>query len=63
MDALRLEMDRKRLDIEPKDATDRSALYQYYASIKELERLGDHMTSVCSWIVYIVRGEKPNLNE
>ncbi len=63
VDALREDMDRKLLAIEPKDAADRAALYQYYASIKELERLGDHMTSVCSWIVYIVRGEKPNLNE
>ncbi len=63
VDLLRVELDKKLLAMEPKTQNERAALFQYYASVKELERLGDHLTSVCSWIVYVVKGEKPNLNE
>lgn len=63
IDELRDELYKKLLAIEPKTPSERSVLYQYYASIKELERVGDHLTSVCAWIVYMVRGEKPNLNQ
>ncbi len=30
---------------------------------KEMERLGDHVTTICRWIVYMEKGERPKLNE
>ena len=30
---------------------------------KEMERYGDHVTTVCRWIVYMDKGEKPKLNK
>ncbi len=29
---------------------------------KEMERLGDHVTTICRWIVYMEKGERPHLN-
>ncbi|NCB01389.1 MAG: phosphate signaling complex protein PhoU [Spirochaetia bacterium] len=31
--------------------------------VKELERIGDHVTTICRWIVYMERGERPQLNK
>ncbi|MFA7118292.1 MAG: PhoU domain-containing protein, partial [Sphaerochaetaceae bacterium] len=50
------------LVLEPKDITERENLYNYYYIAKELERLGDHVTNICAWIVYMVQGVKPDLN-
>lgn len=30
---------------------------------KEMERYGDHVTTICRWIVYMEKGQKPNLNK
>jgi len=37
-------------------------LFEFYYLAKELERLGDHVTTICRWIVYMKEGEKPELN-
>lgn len=37
-------------------------LFEFYYITKELERLGDHVTTICKWIVYMKEGEKPQLN-
>lgn len=37
-------------------------LFEFYYLAKELERLGDHVTTICKWIVYMKEGEKPELN-
>ena len=29
---------------------------------KEMERLGDHVTTICRWIVYMDKGQRPHLN-
>ncbi len=47
---------------EPKEAKDREDLYNYFYIAKEMERLGDHVTTICSWIVYMAAGVKPDLN-
>lgn len=46
----------------PKDAKQREDLYNYFYITKEMERMGDHVTTICSWIVYMAAGEKPDLN-
>lgn len=37
-------------------------LFELFYIVKELERLGDHVTTICKWIVYMKEGEKPELN-
>jgi len=37
-------------------------LFEFYYLAKELERLGDHVTTICKWIVYMEEGETPELN-
>lgn len=37
-------------------------LFDFYYLAKELERLGDHVTTICKWIVYMKEGEKPEFN-
>ena len=37
-------------------------LFELFYLVKELERLGDHVTTICKWIVYMKEGEKPELN-
>ncbi len=38
-------------------------LLELFYVTKEMERLGDHVTTVCRWIVYMEKGERPRLNE
>ena len=40
------------------DARNRN-MYEYFYIVKELERIGDHITTICDWIVYMTDGEKP----
>jgi phosphate transport system protein len=41
---------------------ERVALYHCFYLAKELERLGDHVTNVCEWMVFTVESIKPKLN-
>lgn len=38
-------------------------LLELFYVTKEMERLGDHVTTICRWIVYMEKGERPKLNE
>jgi len=37
-------------------------LFNLFYLAKEMERLGDHVTTICRWIVYMDKGERPKLN-
>lgn len=37
-------------------------LYNLFYLAKEMERLGDHVTTICRWIVYMDKGQRPKLN-
>ena len=38
-------------------------LYRYISICKDLERLGDHITTICEWVVFTVRGEMVDLGK
>jgi phosphate transport system protein len=37
-------------------------LFNLFYLAKEMERLGDHITTICRWIVYMDKGQRPKLN-
>ncbi|MCH3917752.1 MAG: phosphate signaling complex protein PhoU [Spirochaetia bacterium] len=63
VDAYRTSIKKKILDADPGDDKRFSRnLFEYYYIVTELERLGDHVTTICAWIVYMDQGVKPKLN-
>ncbi len=62
MDAKRKQVNALIYDLEPKSKAAREKLYDYFYVAKEMERLGDHVTTICSWIIYSAAGVKPKLN-
>lgn len=41
---------------------ERVALYQCFYLTKEMERLGDHATNICEWMVFTIESIRPKLN-
>jgi phosphate transport system protein len=37
-------------------------VYRYISICKDLERLGDHITTICEWVIFTVSGEIVDLN-
>lgn len=62
VDLLRTQADMLIFDEEPKTREERISLYIADGLVKHLERFGDYITTICAWVVYLVEGEKPNLN-
>jgi phosphate transport system protein len=48
--------------MEPAGSKDMERLFNLFYLTKEMERLGDHVTTICRWIVYMEKGERPKLN-
>lgn len=68
--ALDCEIDRQKKEIiaelimlHPKDKKEMKQIYRYLSICKDLERLGDHVTTICEWVIFTVKGEIVDLNK
>jgi len=43
--------------LQPKNDVEMKQIYRYISIAKDLERLGDHITTICEWVVFVSRGE------
>ncbi len=48
--------------IQPKNEADMKQVYRYLSICKDLERLGDHITTICEWVIFTISGEIVDLN-
>lgn len=63
VDQRREELKNQILECGPfEDIILRQNMHNYYYLVIELERVGDHITTICSWVVYMDEGVKPKLN-
>lgn len=47
----------KLIKLNPKNNHEMRQIYRYISICKDLERLGDHIITICEWIVFSIRGE------
>ena len=62
IDKKKKEIDELTLKKSPATEEEKKELYDYFFVVKEIERLGDRITSLCAWVVYLHCGDKPKLN-
>lgn len=53
----------KIIDSINEKSKDIDTIYRILLAYKYLERIGDHITNICEWAIYLVTGEKVDLNE
>lgn len=63
IDALFKQVFRELLVIMMEDPKTINQATQFLFVCKFLERIGDHVTNICEWIVYLVTGEYKDLND
>lgn len=62
MDEARRTVNAGLVAVKPSSEKEMERLFNLFYLAKEMERFGDHVTTVCRWIVYMDRGERPKLN-
>jgi len=62
MDTARLNINRQLVAVKSQSEAETERLFNYFYLAKEMERLGDHVTTICRWIVYMDKGQRPRLN-
>ncbi|HEY8889603.1 MAG TPA: phosphate signaling complex protein PhoU [Clostridium sp.] len=63
VDAIYKEVFGELLQLMIKDQSTINQATQFIFICKWLERIADHTTNICEWTIYLVTGEKINLNE
>lgn len=48
--------------LRPENDKEMRQIYRYLSISKDLERLGDHITTICEWVIFAVSGEIVDLN-
>lgn len=62
IDAMKKQIIADLIMLQPKDELEMKQIYRYISICKDLERLGDHITTICEWVIFTVRGEIVDLN-
>ena len=62
MDAMRDAINADLFAMQPTSSGEMERVLNLFYLTKEMERLGDHVTTICRWIVYMDKGERPRLN-
>lgn len=62
MDKARDELNRDLFVLKPTNEKEMERILNLFYLTKEMERMGDHVTTICRWIVYMEKGQRPRLN-
>lgn len=62
IDAQKKEIIAELIMLHPKGEDEMRQIYRYISISKDLERLGDHITTICEWVIFTVKGELIDLN-
>ncbi len=62
IDAIKKDIIGELIMLHPADETHMRQIVRYLSICKDLERLGDHITTICEWVIFTVSGEMVDLN-
>ena len=62
IDAQKKEIIGELIMLKPDNEKEMKQIYRYLSISKDLERLGDHITTICEWVIFAVSGEIVDLN-
>jgi phosphate transport system protein len=62
MDDARARINAQLFAVQANSPRETERLFNLFYLAKEMERLGDHVTTICRWIVYMDKGQRPKLN-
>ncbi|WP_320123092.1 phosphate signaling complex protein PhoU [uncultured Sphaerochaeta sp.] len=62
MDAERDALNADLFALRPETEAEMERILNLFYLTKEMERYGDHVTTICRWIVYMDKGQRPKLN-
>ena len=57
IDAAKKNLIGKLIMLSPSNEQEMKQVYRYISICKDLERLGDHITTICEWVVFTVSGK------
>lgn len=57
IDAAKKNLIAKLIMLSPSNEQEMKQVYRYISICKDLERLGDHITTICEWVVFTVSGK------
>lgn len=62
MDSMRDALNKDFFSMKPETNAEMERILNLFYLTKEMERFGDHVTTICRWIVYMEKGQRPKLN-
>ncbi len=62
MDEARVRINEQLVAVKANSKQEMERLFNLFYLAKEMERIGDHVTTICRWIVYMDKGQRPKLN-